>query len=129
VAEALRGCAVPGLSWPRREDTPQDFDGTIIITWPQPQSGSLHGWAITITDPVTGEPVNTVMGLTAVLHASAESIVWAECEMLADKDGNPLSSGLPSANGPVPGEVMKGIFRYLVTEMRVTPPAEGADGG
>jgi hypothetical protein len=123
VSETLHGRAVPGLSWPRREGTPQDFDGTIVITWPQPRGGSLHGWSVTMTDPATGQFINTVTALTVVLHAGAESIVWAECEMFADRAGNPLLDGAP-VPGPEHGEVLTGIFRFLVTEMRVAPPAE-----
>jgi hypothetical protein len=101
---------------------PQEFAGSVTITWPQPRSGSLHGWAITITDTVTGKPVSTVSGITVHLHADAGGIAWAELDMFADEDGKPiLDSADPRRHNLAmrDGEIITGAFPFLVSEMRV----------
>lgn len=101
-------------------EPPQEFAGTIIITWPQPRGGVLQGWAISLADAVTGEPIQTVTAFSVVLHAEAGDLVWAECEMFATLDGK------PAYEAPEMGPPLLGTFPFLVAEMRVAGPAPDA---
>jgi len=104
---------------------PAQFDGTVAVTWPRPRGGAVHGWEVGLTDAATGEPVTTVTGFTARIHAAAFGLVWAELTMFADGDGRPLLAGHPVPD-PDGGEggVLTGTFAFLVTEMRVAPAPE-----
>lgn len=102
-------------------ESPHEFAGTIIITWPQSRGGVLPGWAITLTDEVTGGPIRTVTALRVVLNAAADELVWAECEMFADADGKPILNGEPLVAPE--GMPLTGTFPFLVSEMRVAEAA------
>lgn len=96
------------------DKSPHDFAGNIVITWLQPSSsGILPGWGITLTDAVTGEPIQTVTAFRVVLHANAQDLVWAECDMFATPDGK------PAYEAPAMGPPLIGTFPFLVKEMRV----------
>ena len=104
-------------------DSPQEFAGSIVITWPQPApGGSLLGWGITLADAETGEDIQTVTALRVLLHADAQALVWAELDMFAGADGKPAYSHPLHI---VDGEPVRGTFPFLVTEMRVAE-ADGA---
>ena len=105
-------------------ERPDQFAGIVVITWPQPQGTALHGWAVTITDAVTGQPVRTVTSMDVHLHAAAEDVIWAECEIFADTDGAPILDGEPivehggdpaDRHVPVPGhgDARCGARRWL----------------
>ena len=83
------------------------------------RDGVLNGWAITLTDEATGEPIRTVMALRVVLNAAAGDLVWAECEMYATPDGKPYYEA------PGMGPPVVATFPFLVTEMRVAERASG----
>lgn len=111
-------------------DSPPQFAGSIIITWPRPSpAGSLHGWAITLTNAATGAEIRTVTAFQVILHAAADDLVWADLDMLADGEGAPIygedENGLPPRLHIVDGEPVRGTFPFLVTEMRVAE-ADGA---
>lgn len=102
---------------------PEQFAGTVIITWPQPRGGAMHGWAVSITDPATGQPINTVTSMDVHLHADAQDIIWAGCRMFADGEGQPILDGEPQMVAGEDGteEVRYGMFPFIVQEMRVAP--------
>lgn len=102
-------------------ERPDQFAGIVVITWPQPQGTALHGWAVTITDAATGQPVRTVTSMEVHLHAAAEDVIWAECEIFADTDGAPILDGEPIVD--TEGAPLTATFPFLVTEMRVAEPA------
>jgi hypothetical protein len=93
---------------------PDKFAGTIVIEWPQPASGALHGYKLKISTE-DGRPVLTVMNLA--VHSAADSLVWAEMMMFADRDGNPVyDHPVYQHDG---GELITGTFPFRVAEMRV----------
>jgi hypothetical protein len=102
------------------DERPSEFAGTCIITWPRPSGtgGVLAGWGVAITDAATGEQIFAVTGITVHLHADAKGLIWADLEMFADRDGKPLLSGTPIL-GPDGGEILTGVFPFLVSGMRV----------
>lgn len=95
---------------------PEQFDGQIVIEWPEPQGDMLRGWATAISDAETGEPILTVSKMA--VRFDAEGIVWAEAEVLADPDGNMLTGKELEIHANPDGGVLTGVFRFQVTEMR-----------
>ena len=98
---------------PALDKRPRQFAGTIIIEWPQPRSGVLNGWAISLIDELTGKPIHTVTSFKVHLHADAENVVWADLEMFATPDGK------PAYEAPAMGPPVLATFPFLVAEMRV----------
>jgi hypothetical protein len=84
----------------------------------------MRGWGVTITDPA-GHPINTVTCMDVHLHASAEDTIWAECQMFADEDGQPILDGREPRQifheDGTPG-IAVGTFAFRVQEMRVAAP-------
>lgn len=105
-------------------DRPEQFEGVIIIGWPRPSGYAvqdLDGWKVTVRLR-GGAQVTTVTSMT--IHAGAQDAVWAELEMFAGEDGRPLFTGDPvTAPGP-DGEILTGVFPFLVSEMRVRGKGE-----
>jgi len=109
-------------------ERPSQFDGTMIVTWPRPRAGMVHGWDVSLADAATGDPITTVTGFTTRIHAVAGDLVWAEVTMFADAEGRPLLSGRPVLDpGPEGGEILTGTFAFLVTEMRAAPERPAID--
>jgi hypothetical protein len=80
----------------------------------------MAGYKVAITDATTGEQIFTVTGITVHLHADARGLIWADLEMFAGRDGKPLLSGTPILDpGPDGGEILTGVFPFLVSGMRV----------
>lgn len=105
-------------------DEKPELPHPVIIEWPpQGRSGALLGCLVSVFDAVTGTQIMTVTRFDAVLHADAERVITVDLVMFADEDGNPILDGLPHKRG---GEVITGVFRAMVAEMRVREPATAA---
>jgi hypothetical protein len=91
---------------------------SVIIEWPPPlgQMRPMPAWGIRIFDTVTGEPLEMVQRMQ-LLTADAEKPVTADLVALVDGDGN--LSARPCLRD---GEVLTGVFRVDVSEMRVRQP-------
>lgn len=99
----------------------------VIIEWPpKERAPRLPGWGVSITDAVTGEPVNTVTRVAATLLVDAQDVIMADLTMFADEDGNPVTSGAKVYIRD--GEVIFRTFRAVVSEMRVRPGRDEAQG-
>ena len=69
---------------------PEDVDRRVIIEWPQALNGAAFAcWAVSVTDAVTGEPVNAVSKMA--LHFDAEDLLWADALAFVGKDGHMLT--------------------------------------
>jgi hypothetical protein len=99
---------------------PAVFRGYVIIEWPPPRAGlaPMAGWGISVFDAADGTQITTATRIE--ITADASNLVTAVLTMFADEDGNPLTTGPPRA---CDGEIMTGIFRYYVAEMRTRPAA------
>jgi hypothetical protein len=98
---------------------PDAYRGVIVIEWPPPGPSPYHvldGWQSLILDAVTGKPITTVTEADIVVHTGAASRVTATLTMFADEAGEPLLDGNPVVKD---GEVLTGVFPFLVSEMRV----------
>jgi hypothetical protein len=100
---------------------PEPYRGVIIIEWP-PRGPSpyhvLNGRQSLFLDAVTGKPIMTVSEADIIVHTGAESRVTATLTMFADEAGEPILDGNPVVKD---GEVLTGVFPFLVSEMRVRP--------
>lgn len=103
---------------PEDEETVAQYRGVIIIEWP-PGTGkgphsAIAGHLMSITDAMTGKPIMTCVH--AEIHVAMDALVTADLTLLAGEDGEPLSGGEPVVRD---GEVVTGVFPFLVAEMRV----------
>lgn len=92
---------------------PADF--TIIIRYPKPGGDVVHGRGITIYRPEGDkETLITTCGALST-HADAHGILWAEAELWADEEGNPIFDGQPVMNNT---QIITKIFNCHVKEIR-----------
>jgi hypothetical protein len=103
-----------------------DFEGTIIIEWPQPANGVLPGWALKIWDADSGRQIFSASEITATVDAAADGIVVARLVLFADPDGNPVygSEGQTQIHLDDDKNILTGVFRFRVAEMRVADPGQ-----
>ena len=100
-------------------EDPDEYEGAITIEWrafgSDPQNQVMPGWQFRIA-LADGRPVLTVTNLT--LHVPAGGAVWAECEMFADPDGNPVYGGTVHRGDD---GLLTGKFCFRVAGMSVAP--------
>jgi hypothetical protein len=107
--------------------TPDDAAGSVVIEWPASRGDDqpILGCMVNIWDYATARRhVTTVTELT--VHARADGLIWAELDMLAGADGNPLMDGPPvlvTGSAGLPGIVLTGRFAFLVSGMKVAGDA------
>jgi hypothetical protein len=102
------------------EETVAQYRGVIIIEWP-PGTGkgpysAIVARLMSITDAMTGKPIRTCVH--AEIHVAMDALVTAELTLFTDEDGEPLFDSEPLLRD---GEVVTGVFPFLVAEMRVPP--------
>ena len=98
----------------------EEFEGRVIITWPEPVNGAIHSASIAIADADTGEPIVSAMAVT--VYATLDGPIVAEMTMLTGEDGKPLPAGAPVVTAE-DGSFRQGTFRCLVAEMRTAEEA------
>jgi hypothetical protein len=111
---------------PRREPEPYRVYGDIILEWPAPASDPGHpmlGWRVAVYDAATGKMMKTVTRADITVHADVAEFVTADLVMLADEQGEPVPDGTPAVKD---GEILTGVFTYLVAAMRVRAPESPA---
>ena len=96
------------------------YAGVIVIEWP-PGAGTgpyhvMSGTGVNIKDAVTGKAVNTCMSADITVRVAGWGMVTAELTLFADADGDPILDGEPVE---ADGEILTGVFPFLVSEMRV----------
>ena len=93
-----------------RDLTPR---GSVIIEWAPPHASRLPGCLTSVYDTATGEQFFTVLRVR-LIDAVADDFVTADLTMLADDSGEPSAMVYERD-----GEVITGVFRFYVSEMRV----------
>lgn len=102
------------------------FHGRVTIEWPGPQQDAryVEGWKVTAFDAETGECVSvTAMEIRLIITPS--DCVVAEMTHILGPDGLPARPPVPGGDVEVvplldgSGKLKTGVFRYLVTGMRV----------
>lgn len=96
--------------------------GAVIIEWPEPAPlgvGAISARMVTVYDAFTGgdpgpKPITTVSAIT--VRVTMDEIVTADLTMFADEHGEPILDGQPLVRD---GEILTGVFPFLVSEMRV----------
>jgi hypothetical protein len=113
--------------WPEGPD--RQYCGYVIIEWPAPRLKDgiprpMPAWGCTILDAQTGKPIVTAEKITVQrVTADAQSFITADLAMLADDKGMPVLG--PGEDGRVViwpdenGEIRRGVFPFIVAEMRV----------
>ena len=99
----------------------EEFEGRVIITWPKPVNGLIHGARIAITDADTGQPIVSAMDVT--VYATLDGPPVAEMTMLTGEDSKPLQAGVPVVPAD-DGGFRTGTFRWVVAEMRTAESRE-----
>ena len=97
--------------------------GSIIIEWAPPRTGGrpMPGWDTKVYDTATGDEIGSSVLRIRLIDVDASKVLTADLTMLADADGNPAAK--PHVRG---GDVITGVFRFNVSEMRVAQPKADA---
>lgn len=111
------------------------YHGYVILEWPAPVTTltfprAMVAWKVAVFDAADGTPVPSADRI--IVRASADGWVTAELHALLGPDGMPAK---PGPRDPVTGRAgdmvldrdedgrpRTGVFRYLVSEMRVRQP-------
>lgn len=105
---------------PAEDEQTVRYMGVIAIEWPAATRpgpyNCMTGAQLTITDAVSGKVITTCSHADVTVHADAGELVTADLTLFADADGEPLLDGKPVTSD---GEVLTGVFPFLVAEMRV----------
>jgi hypothetical protein len=104
------------------------FNGAVVITWPAVAKLPTHGaplmpWRMEIHDHATGEQMLGVSGLRMVIGGESwdDEMICVDLTELVGEDGKPLRGKrvVPVRGPDDPERIRRGVFRYLVAEMRV----------
>lgn len=93
-----------------------EYTGRVIITWPQPQAGLIHGATVKLTDADSGEGIVSALDLT--VSVALDAAIVAEMTMLTDAGGQPLPAGVSPVRDEDGETLRTSRFRWLVAEMR-----------
>ena len=93
-----------------------DIAGTVTITWPAKHHAPIMSCLTEIRDADTGVLLAGVTELTVYGNATDREVI-AEIRQYVDRDGK-RTEGAACHIGD-DGDVLSGVFRYVVEEMRV----------
>lgn len=100
----------------RMPDEAEEYAGRVVVTWPKPTNGLIHGATVAVADADTGEPIVSALDIT--IRVNLDGPIVAEMTMLTGLDGKPLRQGEPLPPTEDRDGWRMGTFRWLVAEMR-----------
>jgi hypothetical protein len=90
--------------------------GSIIIEWAPPRGAGrpMPGWDTKVYDTATGDEIGSSVLRIRLIDVDASKALTADLTMFADEDGR-----LATEPHVRDGDVITGVFRFNVSEMRV----------